>query len=138
MRLSIFFSNAQKNLNSPKTKPITTKSTWYIGKIKISRIGVNHSPKSSLVMPNPKQNGLESQAEAEPVRAKTIKIIVSWKLDAIPPRCFSFSILLVYKIYKCSNIIVLEHNRQVFVCTCFEKKLPEFTILYIETLGFGV
>lgn len=56
---------------------MTTKRTWYIGKIKIRRTGVNQKPKSSFVIPNQKQNGVESQADEEPVMAKTINIIVS-------------------------------------------------------------
>lgn len=58
-----------------------TNSTWYNGKIKISRIGVKKNPKSSLVIPSHIHTGFETIAEAEPVIAKTIKIIVSWKLD---------------------------------------------------------
>ena len=58
-----------------------TKSTWYNGNIKRSRIGVKKKPKLSLVIPSHTQTGLEAIAEAEPVIAKTIKIIVSWKLD---------------------------------------------------------
>jgi hypothetical protein len=48
-----------------------------MGKIKINRIGVNQKPKSSLVIPSQKQKGLESHAEADPVIAKTINIMVS-------------------------------------------------------------
>ena len=58
-----------------------TKSTWYNGNIKSSRIGVKKNPKSSLVIPSHIHTGFEAIAEAEPVIAKTIKIIVSWKLD---------------------------------------------------------
>lgn len=43
----------------------------------MSRIGVNKNPKSSLVIPNQRQTGFETIAEAEPVIAKTIKITVS-------------------------------------------------------------
>lgn len=60
---------------------MVTKSTWYNGNIRMSRIGVNKNPKSSLVIPNQIQTGFETIAEAEPVIAKTIKIMVSWKLD---------------------------------------------------------
>ena len=48
-----------------------------MGKIKINRIGVNQKPKSSLVIPSQKQKGLESHAEADPVIAKTINIMIS-------------------------------------------------------------
>ena len=48
-----------------------------MGKIKISRIGVNQKPKSSFVIPNHIQNGFESHADEDPVIANTIKIIVS-------------------------------------------------------------
>jgi len=54
-----------------------TKSTWYNGNIKRSRIRVKKNPKSSLVIPSHTQTGFEAIAEAEPVIAKTIKIIVS-------------------------------------------------------------
>ncbi len=54
-----------------------SKSTWYNGNIRMSRIGVNKNPKSALVIPNQRQTGFETIAEAEPVIAKTIKIIVS-------------------------------------------------------------
>ncbi len=104
MRFSIFFSKAQKKLNCPKRNPIRTKSTWYIGKIKINRTGVNQYPKSSFVIPNQKQNGFDSHAEAEPVIAKTINMIMSWKLVSIPQRCFSLFIF-IYNDYKYSNII---------------------------------
>ncbi len=78
IRFSIFFSKAQKNLNCPNSSPIVTKSTWYIGKIKIKRTGVNQIPMSSFVIPSQIQKGFESQADADPVIAKTINIIVSW------------------------------------------------------------
>lgn len=48
-----------------------------MGKISSSRTGVNQKPKSDLVIPNQKQNGFDNHAEAEPVIAKTINIIVS-------------------------------------------------------------
>jgi len=75
--LSIFFSNAQKNLNCPNKKPIATNSTWYNGKINSNRTGVNQKPKSLFVIPIQKQTGFDNQAEAEPVMAKTINMIVS-------------------------------------------------------------
>jgi hypothetical protein len=76
-RFSIFFSKAQKNLNCPNKNPIKTNKTWYMGKIRINRIGVNQKPKSSFVIPSQKQKGLESHAEADPVMAKTINMMVS-------------------------------------------------------------
>ena len=54
-----------------------TKRTWYIGKIKSKRTGVNQKPKSYFVIPSQIQNGFDNQAAAEPVIAKTIKMIVS-------------------------------------------------------------
>ncbi len=54
-----------------------TKSTWYIGNIKINRSGINKNPRDSLVIPNQRQTGFDKNAEAEPVIAKTINIIVS-------------------------------------------------------------
>lgn len=104
MRFSIFFSKAQKNLNCPNRNPIDTKSTWYIGKIKSSRTGVNQYPKSSFVIPSHKQNGFDNHADADPVIAKTINIIVSCKLVLTPQRCFSLFIF-IYNEYKYSDII---------------------------------
>ena len=75
MRFNIFFSKAQKNLNWPKRNPIKTNRTWYSGKIISNRAGVCQKPKSSFRIPNQKHTGFDSQAEAEPVIAKTIKII---------------------------------------------------------------
>lgn len=74
---SIFFSNAQKNLNWQNSKPITTNRTWYKGNMINKRMGVCQKPKSSLKIPNQLQTGLEIHAEADPVMAKTIKIMVS-------------------------------------------------------------
>jgi hypothetical protein len=48
-----------------------------MGKINNNRIGVNQNPKSSFVIPSNKQNGLESHADADPVIAKTTRIMVS-------------------------------------------------------------
>ena len=73
---------------------MVTKSTWYNGNIRMSRIGVNKNPKSALVIPNQRQTGFETIAEAEPVIAKTIKIMVSWKLDCTPQRSFNFFIIM--------------------------------------------
>lgn len=48
-----------------------------MGKMTNNRIGVNQNPKSSFVMPNQIQKGLDNQADAEPVIAKTIKMSVN-------------------------------------------------------------
>lgn len=65
-------------------------------------MGVKKNPKSSLVIPSQMQIGFEANAEAEPVIAKTMKMILSWKLDCIPQRFFNFSII-DSETYKCSN-----------------------------------
>ena len=52
-----------------------------MGKIRINRIRVNQKPKSSFVIPSQKQKGLESHAEADPVIAKTINMMVDPWLD---------------------------------------------------------
>ncbi len=118
---SIFFSNAQKNLNCPNIKPIQTSSTWYIGNINIKRTGIIKYPKESFVIPSHVQNGLDNQADADPVIAKTIRIIMNWKFVSIPQRCLSLFIF-IYNEYKCSEIISGVQNQKVFVCTCFGKK----------------
>lgn len=43
----------------------------------ISRMGKNNQPVDSFVIPNQCTTGLEKYAEADPVMAKTINIIVS-------------------------------------------------------------
>jgi hypothetical protein len=48
-----------------------------MGKMTIIRIGKNQKPNVSFVMPIQLQNGLDNQADAEPVMAKTIKTIIS-------------------------------------------------------------
>jgi hypothetical protein len=48
-----------------------------MGKIISKRTGVYQCDKSAFEMPNASHKGLESQADAEPVRANTIKITVS-------------------------------------------------------------
>jgi hypothetical protein len=55
---------------------------------------VKKNPKSSLVIPSHTQTGFDAIAEAEPVIAKTIKIIVSWILDCTPQRSFNFFIIM--------------------------------------------
>lgn len=121
IRFSIFFSNAQKNLNWPKRKPINTNKTWYSGKIISNLTGVCQKPKSSFMIPSQKQTGFDNHADVEPVIAKTINIIVSWKLDSIPQRFFN-AFIFIYSDYKCSDIIAQEHNQKVFVCRYFENK----------------
>ena len=54
-----------------------TNKIWYIGKIRINLTGVNQYPRSCVVIPSQKQKGLESHAEADPVIAKTINMMVS-------------------------------------------------------------
>ena len=71
-----------------------TKRTWYNGNIKISRIGVKKNPNPSLLIPNQTQKGSDAIAEAEPVIAKTIKMIVSWRLVSTPQRSFNFFIIM--------------------------------------------
>jgi hypothetical protein len=88
------------------------KSTWYSGNIRISRIGVKKNPKSSLVIPSQMQTGFETIAEAEPVIAKTIKIMVSWKLDSTPHRCFNFSIWIVLSVTKLSFLNKVKHKKK--------------------------
>ena len=107
-----FFSNFQKKANWPKRNPMLTKSTWYNGNIRMSRIGVNKNPKSSLVIPSQRQTGFETIAEAEPVIAKTIKIIVSWKLDSTPHRCFNFPIWIVLSVTKLSFLYKVKHKKK--------------------------
>lgn len=121
MRFSIFFSNAQKNLNWPKRNPISTNKTWYSGKIIINRAGVCQKPKSSFRIPNQIHTGFDNHADVEPVIAKTINIIVSWKLDSMPQRFFN-AFIFIYNEYKYSDIISQEHNQKVFVCRYFENK----------------
>lgn len=43
----------------------------------MSLIRVNQPPKSSLVMPNQTQKGLDSHADADPVMAKTTNMIMN-------------------------------------------------------------
>ena len=46
---------------------------------------------ASFVIPSSKQKGFDNQAEDEPVIAKTIKMMVNWKLDSIPHRCLKLA-----------------------------------------------
>ena len=73
------------------------------------------------MIPNQKQNGFDNHAEAEPVIAKTINMIVSWKFVSIPQRCFSLFIF-IYNDYKYSNIIEWGLSQKVFVDSYFENK----------------
>ena len=72
----------------------------------ISRTGVYKSPKTALVSPIQSQTYRENQAEAEPVKAKTINMIVNWKFDSIPQRSFSFFMLS----RKSTNIRTLSYR----------------------------
>lgn len=73
--LSIFFSNAQKNLNCPDIKPKVTSNTWYIGKIRIKYNGqYSQGDITSLVNPIQASTGLDKYADVDPVTAKTINI----------------------------------------------------------------
>lgn len=45
-------------------------------------------------MPNQIQKGLESQADADPVMAKTISIIMACKFEVIPQRFFNLFIAI--------------------------------------------
>ena len=82
---------------------------------------MNQNPKSSLVMPSQKQNGLDNHADAEPVIAKTIKINVNWKLLSIPQRSFNFFILKC-QLYKYTKIIVSGHCQIAFAGIDFGNK----------------
>ncbi len=57
-------------------------------------MSVNQPPKSSLVIPSQTQNGLDSHADADPVMAKTINIIMACKLEVIPQRFFNLFIAI--------------------------------------------
>ncbi len=92
-----------------------------------NRAGVCQKPKSSFRIPNQKHTGLDNHADVEPVIAKTINIIVSCKLDSMPQRFFNAFIFL-YNEYKCSDIILQEHNQKVFVYRCFENKLNNYKL----------
>jgi len=82
---------------------------------------VNHPPKSSLVIPNNTQKGLDSHADADPVMANTTNMITNWKFEVIPQRCFNLFIF-IYNDYKYNNIIGMEHIPKVFVYKYFENK----------------
>ena len=82
---------------------------------------VNHPPKSSLVIPNNTQKGLDSHADADPVMAKTINIIMACRFEVIPQRFFNRFIFICNN-YKYKNIISKGHSRQVFVYRYFESK----------------
>lgn len=65
---------------------------------------VNQPPKSSLVIPSQTQNGLDSQAEADPVMAKTVSIIMACRFEEIPQRSFNLFIAICND-YKYSNYL---------------------------------
>lgn len=54
-----------------------TKSIWYKGKITSNLTGVNQKSKPSFSTPSHEQTGFDNHAEADPVKAKTINIIMS-------------------------------------------------------------
>ena len=87
----------------------------------ISRIKVNQPPKSSFVIPNQTQIGLDNQADADPVMAKTTNMMISWKFEVMPQRCFNLFIF-IYNDYKYSNIISKEHIPKGFVYKYFGNK----------------
>lgn len=45
-------------------------------------------------MPIHSQKGLDNHAEADPVMAKTMKMIVNWKLDVTPQRCLNLFMIV--------------------------------------------
>lgn len=91
-----FFSNHQKNLNCPKINPKKTNKTWYNGIIIINIIGKYKAYGIlSLWIPIYSKTGRDKYAEVEPVMAKTIKIITSWKLLVMFQRSFSFFIYIL-------------------------------------------
>ena len=57
--------------------PKNIKTKGYKGKIRINLTGVYQKPKSSFTIPSQSQTGFDSQAEVEPVIAKTIKMMIS-------------------------------------------------------------
>lgn len=63
-------------------------------------MGIIQYPKDSFVIPSHVQKGLDNQADADPVIAKTIKIIMNWKFVSIPQRCLSLFILYFYLLTK--------------------------------------
>jgi len=67
-----------------------------------NRMGVCQKPKSSFKIPSHIQTGFDIHAEVEPVIAKTINMIVSWKLDSIPQRFFN-AFIFIYNEYKYSE-----------------------------------
>ena len=76
---------------------------------------------SSFVIPSQIQKGFESQADADPVIAKTINIIVSWKLVSIPQRFFNLFIF-IYNDYKYKKFILGVRDQKVFVYRYFGNK----------------
>lgn len=89
-----------------------------MGKISINRTGVNQWPNPSEVIPNQKQKGLLSHADADPVIAKTINIRVSWKLVSIPQRCFSLFIFIYNEPVGCNYT---KRQFECFLCSKTEQ-----------------
>jgi hypothetical protein len=86
-RFSIFFSKAQKEFELAERNPINTNKTWYSGKIISNLVGVCNQV--FFQNTQPKTNWFYKYADVEPVTAKTINIITSWKLDSMPQRFFN-------------------------------------------------
>lgn len=67
---NIFFSKAQKNLNWPNKKPIATNNTLINGKNQQQSNGRKPKAQFFFVIPSNKQNGLDSQADVDPVTSE--------------------------------------------------------------------
>lgn len=97
--LSIFFSNFQKKWNWPKIHPKKTNRIWYSGKMRSRRTGQYTQPEVSfLCRPTRSVRGAASSAEQNPVRAKTMQMMMIWGLECMPQRFFSFSMMFMFKI----------------------------------------
>lgn len=72
-------------------------------------------------MPSQTQKGLDNHADADPVMAKTISIIMACKLEVMPQRFFNLFIVICND-YKYTNIILKEHTPKVFVYKYFENR----------------
>lgn len=90
----ILFANGKKNFDCPKSHPKTISINGYNGKTKTSIIIVyKNQCVLSFVIPNNPIKKYEILAEREPLIAKTIKMMKSWKFEVIPQRCLSLFIL---------------------------------------------
>ena len=97
IRLKIFFSKFQKNLNWKNRVPSRINKSWYTGKtIKTRRIQYQRSPQkrvwkfSRLICRNSK-TGLAKRTLKEPVSPKTINMTTNCLLDSMPHFNFSRS-----------------------------------------------